>query len=305
MPTNPESDPKRFQCRHIHANGRRCGSPALRHENFCYYHHATRRPAPKPGAPRYPDAEQHPFALPPVEDRPSLQLALNFILSRIASNDLDPKRAGLLLYGLQIAAISLPREPRSTAGSTCEYGHPCVPDPASNSNQTSDILDHIAIDPDLGPLAPIAEILPRDPNEDTEDTSDSLFEKYLTHIRESRPICPLCNPATPEDPATNPAATKPIPKEIPEFDMSTLPKIQACAEPRCRTPHPKSRTRTHPQKPSSRPKAAHFAAAVERPPHFAVAVAVAVACSFACHPVRTRFLPGAPPQAVSPPEVGM
>ncbi len=46
----------------------------------------------------------------------------------------------------------------------------------------------------------------------------------------------------------------------------------------CSSPH-------HPQKPSSRPKAANFAAAVERPPHFAFAVA----CSFVCHPAGICF----------------
>jgi hypothetical protein len=35
---------KRFLCRHIHTSGRRCGSPALRGEPFCYHHHTTRRP---------------------------------------------------------------------------------------------------------------------------------------------------------------------------------------------------------------------------------------------------------------------
>ena len=39
---------KRFLCRHIHTSGSRCGSPALRGESFCYYHHTTRRPARRP-----------------------------------------------------------------------------------------------------------------------------------------------------------------------------------------------------------------------------------------------------------------
>ena len=42
-----ETQPKRYQCRHIHTQGHRCGSPALRGELFCYYHHTTRKPAPK------------------------------------------------------------------------------------------------------------------------------------------------------------------------------------------------------------------------------------------------------------------
>ena len=52
--------PKRFQCRHIFTDGHRCGSPTLlvethdatlpdrTHEDFCYYHHTTRRPHRRP-----------------------------------------------------------------------------------------------------------------------------------------------------------------------------------------------------------------------------------------------------------------
>src|ERR1017187_8418857 len=31
-------------CHHLHSTGNRCGSPALRGEQFCFYHHPTRRP---------------------------------------------------------------------------------------------------------------------------------------------------------------------------------------------------------------------------------------------------------------------
>jgi hypothetical protein len=105
----PET-PVRFQCRHILASGRRCASPSLRHEAFCYFHHASRRPIPQSEI-QARRGHQSTFTLPSLEDRTSIQLALHQILTRIASNDLDPKRAGLLLYGLQIAASNLPKEP--------------------------------------------------------------------------------------------------------------------------------------------------------------------------------------------------
>src|SRR5271156_334240 len=116
-PTNNQTetqqpDPTRYQCRHIRASGKRCGMAALRDEPFCYYHHTTRRPAPNPRIPRYPDCAKEPFAMPVVEDRAAIQLAISQTLSRIASNDLDLKRAKLILYGLQIATAALPKEPR-------------------------------------------------------------------------------------------------------------------------------------------------------------------------------------------------
>src|ERR1035437_3826095 len=91
---------KRFQCRHVHASGRQCGSPALRNQQFCHFHHSTRRPKPGPGKFRYLDATE-PFELPIVEDRASALSVAAQLLCRIASNDLDLARAGKLLYNLQ------------------------------------------------------------------------------------------------------------------------------------------------------------------------------------------------------------
>jgi hypothetical protein len=39
---------RRHQCRHTLPEGRRCGSPAMRGEKFCYYHHAERKPVADP-----------------------------------------------------------------------------------------------------------------------------------------------------------------------------------------------------------------------------------------------------------------
>src|ERR1035441_2169085 len=114
--TTPTDPRRRYLCRHVFADGHRCGSPALRQRNFCFYHHAGRRPAPGPGKFRYLDATE-PFTLPLVEDRVSALLAASLILSRIASNDLDHNRAGRLIADLRVIATLLPREKAlSTAG---------------------------------------------------------------------------------------------------------------------------------------------------------------------------------------------
>jgi hypothetical protein len=82
---------KQNQCRHIFTDGHRCGSPCLRGEDLCYYHHTTRKPIADPQQRR---GRRSTFDLPLPE--------------RIASNDIDCRRAGLLLYGLQIASLNLP-----------------------------------------------------------------------------------------------------------------------------------------------------------------------------------------------------
>jgi len=61
-----QDETKRYQCRHIFTEGRRCGSPCLRHEEFCYYHHTTRRPVENPHQRR---ARQAHFDLPLPDDR--------------------------------------------------------------------------------------------------------------------------------------------------------------------------------------------------------------------------------------------
>ena len=68
----------------------------------------TTPPANPPHA--KPSAARSSFDLPLPEDRSAIQASIGIILQRIATNDLDPRRAGLLLYGLQIASLNLPKQ---------------------------------------------------------------------------------------------------------------------------------------------------------------------------------------------------
>jgi hypothetical protein len=164
---------KRYQCRHIFTAGHRCGSPSLRNEHFCYYHHTTRKPAPKnrPLAP-------FEFELPIPEDRAAIQQALGQILHRIATNQIDPRRAGLLLYGLQIAASILPKPERPMLSR--HHAQPRKPEP----QPVEEIIDH----PELGILAPEAEFSHRDPNRPKSLAGELLRAlrtgKHLSELRE-------------------------------------------------------------------------------------------------------------------------
>ena len=120
--------PTRY-CRHIRVNGERCGSPALINEIFCYYHVELERRHRR--CSRYrdePPAILHPLSLqdgsqrepilaepvapafqldfPPLEDRQSIQVALSLLITALAQGRIDPKRAALLFYGLQIASAN-------------------------------------------------------------------------------------------------------------------------------------------------------------------------------------------------------
>jgi hypothetical protein len=132
------------------------GSPALRGEQFCYHHHATRRPAPRfQGV--HPDYSI--FELPSIEDRSGVQFAIAQVLARIASNQLDHKRAGHLLHGLFIASHNLPREPRP-ASARCDSrsSRHSRSDSSSDANESETCVEELIFDDDLGPIAPIAEI---------------------------------------------------------------------------------------------------------------------------------------------------
>ena len=134
------------ECRHVLASGGTCNSPALAKSAWCYFHtrmhhrqgqrqaarHTHRRadgrfaalPAPSENHPHneaitdtidygsYPVTqpaafENTPLDLPPIEDNASIQLALIDVLQALAANQLDPKRAGLLLSGLQVASANV------------------------------------------------------------------------------------------------------------------------------------------------------------------------------------------------------
>jgi hypothetical protein len=146
----------RARCRHIHTTGNQCGSPALRNEIFCYYHHTTRRPKPGPGKFRYLDATE-PFNLPIIEDRASALAAASCLLSRIASNDLDVPRAGRLIYTLQVLTAFLPAEP-SVASPSPEAAQNPAPDPSPQPD--IDCVSEVIDDEIHGLIAPESSCTP-------------------------------------------------------------------------------------------------------------------------------------------------
>lgn len=91
-------------CSHIFPDTHVCGSPALRGERFCYFHHPDRRP-PTAATVQHRRARRG-FRLQAPTNAAEHRAALNLIITRLASNQLDTHRAGLLLYSLQIAASS-------------------------------------------------------------------------------------------------------------------------------------------------------------------------------------------------------
>jgi hypothetical protein len=91
-------------CRHIKTNGLRCGSPALRGHQFCYYHSKTHSIGTEPAHARF-----LPLQLPAPEDPAAIQLSVALINNAILTGRIDLKKATTLFMGLKIAAHFIDR----------------------------------------------------------------------------------------------------------------------------------------------------------------------------------------------------
>jgi hypothetical protein len=81
------------------STGRKCKSPAVNGQLFCYNHFVTRRHAGD-GL----EVRNEPLLLPSLEDIGGIQIALMQITNALGSGRITNKQAGLYLYSLQIAS---------------------------------------------------------------------------------------------------------------------------------------------------------------------------------------------------------
>ena len=93
---NRISMPNPKSCTHIKVTGVRCQSPALRGEQFCYFHQHAHR-----GVRRPPHSRLHPIAL--IESEEAIQASLMEVINGLIRNTLDVKRAELIIRALHIA----------------------------------------------------------------------------------------------------------------------------------------------------------------------------------------------------------
>jgi hypothetical protein len=119
-------------CRYVKTNGSRCGAIALSGQDFCFWHNKLHRHHSEAAVtarryycsdndvshrkkdkladqyfsgsrPNGPLSEE----LPPLEDPESIQLAISILVASLADSRIEPKRAALMLYGLQIASSNV------------------------------------------------------------------------------------------------------------------------------------------------------------------------------------------------------
>ena len=90
------------QCMHVNDEGIRCRAHAMHNEYMCYRHRDKTIPTV---------IENEPFNIQHLDDRAAIQTALAGVAARLACNRMDLKRAGLLVYTLQVAACNLGATP--------------------------------------------------------------------------------------------------------------------------------------------------------------------------------------------------
>ena len=89
-------------CTHIKVTGVRCGSPALRGEQFCYFHQRMLRTVKGP-----PESRVHHAAL--LEDEESIQASLIEVVNALLRGTIELKRAELVLRALNTAVRNIRR----------------------------------------------------------------------------------------------------------------------------------------------------------------------------------------------------
>lgn len=109
-------------CRHRMPTGATCHSPAMRESAYCYYHARLHRSQDRRGP------AKSRIKLPVLDNKNALQIGLTDAINAIASGQLDPRRAGRVLYGMQMAATILNKLPyRRLAPTTEDVGFPSTP----------------------------------------------------------------------------------------------------------------------------------------------------------------------------------
>ena len=92
------------ECSFIKTDGVKCHSPAMRGAWLCFFHARPRRRGFVAGG-----SVDRPFDLPNLNEPGMTPVALQEILSGLAAGRISSQRAGVLLYGLQLAAQNPPR----------------------------------------------------------------------------------------------------------------------------------------------------------------------------------------------------
>ena len=101
-------------CRHIRTNGRRCQSPSLTGNIWCFFHQRLHRPSHT--------RTRRDIAIPAPGDRQAIQTALATVIDSLATRRIETRRATALLYALQLAGSVIPSPAPRPARTSRKHG---------------------------------------------------------------------------------------------------------------------------------------------------------------------------------------
>lgn len=91
------------ECCHLFPNGHKCGSPAMRDREHCYFHDPSRQPRQRDRR-RYPaDELRHAMAVA-LRDPGNIQQMLSAVILALAEDRIGVYKAQTLLHALQLAS---------------------------------------------------------------------------------------------------------------------------------------------------------------------------------------------------------
>jgi hypothetical protein len=99
-------------CGHLKQDGVPCGSPALHGKKLCYFHHRDHKRT-QYAASVIRRADVLGPKLPPMKSLVDILAALHEVRNAIINDRIPPRRAGVILFGLQQAAIPLRKSHRA------------------------------------------------------------------------------------------------------------------------------------------------------------------------------------------------
>jgi len=178
------------QCHHYQApSGQRCGSPAIKGEYYCYHHHIAH--VTRNSRRVLIDPEITRMQIPPILDRASIFVALAAVVQRLAENTIDTRRAGQMIYALQVALQALQSAPATLPQTS----------PATETSSTA-----------ISALQPATDSQPATPL-----THVAIRRQSLLHFLRSR-HCANCNAELfPASELTEPPTTVPPAIHYPAF----------------------------------------------------------------------------------------
>jgi len=99
--------PEIRRCQHLRTNGTQCGSPALRNQALCYFHRESQPERVKVASENGKPCRT--ILVPVFEDAYSIQTMVRQVTILLLEGKIDSKKAGQVLYALQIASANLKR----------------------------------------------------------------------------------------------------------------------------------------------------------------------------------------------------